>query len=331
MQKLIFVFLSMTKTGRSKRSKKTRYQPKCWSSSPKIPKCKAPMKEASTHQKDKCRAFKFVAPDRNLPALTADGPSLDRKGSVNVITPVSFAFKISLMLLSVLGVKNLSGMGFFEVGAADGRVSQFLAWACGMVCFGVEHCVSGFTRNKNAYVKMIESKEWIGKIIPVCYLGNFLKLKSFCGAKVAYSWVQGNQDCESHVLDVFNADDVCKVLITNWFADKEFPNWYKDAGKGCTFEFIGTMQNTAQTAKRVMHVYAKKDCHVPKRIRKHKTWKKKDDILGGKIRKCHNKVNLLRSSKDNAKKTAFFKSLLDEIGSIKQEADKEESDDEESV
>ena len=144
----------------------------------------------------------------------------------------------------LLTQKKLSGMGFFEVGSADGRVSQFLSWACGMVSFGVEACPNVFARNKDAFEKMIGSDSWKGKMIPVCYLGDFLKLESFCGAKVAYSWVQGSKDVESHVLDVFNADPACQVLVANWFADKTHPHWHKE----CAFEFCGTMQNTAPTA-----------------------------------------------------------------------------------
>ena len=218
----------------------TRHHPKCRKKLPKIKRFEAPMANPSKYQMQMFNKFRFVAPDSAIPAMTADAAGPDRRGSICHSSPAAFAFRMSRMLQQLLNTSSLSGMGFFEVGTADGRVSQFLASVCGMVCFGVEQCPNGFARNKNAFEKMIASDAWKGKMIPVCFLGNFLKFRNFCGAIVAFGWMQGNVHCESHMLDTFNVDPTCLVLITNWFAPKDHPHWYEDEDGGCTFEFCGT-------------------------------------------------------------------------------------------
>ena len=127
------------------------------------------------------------------------------------------------------------------------------------------------------------------------------------------------------MFDTFNVDPTCLVLITNWFAPKDHPHWHEDEDGGCTFEFCGTMQNTAHNANRVLHVHAKKNRHLRVRIRTDKHWKDDDDILGGVIRKYRKEANVLRNKKDDAQKTAFFKSLLNKVDKIEQEPDEEES------
>ena len=101
------------------------------------------------------------------------------------------------------------------------------------------------------------------------------------------------------MFDTFNVDPTCLVLITNWFAPKDHPHWHEDEDGGCTFEFCGTMQNTAHNANRVLHVHAKKNRHLRVRTRTDKHWKDDDDILGGVIRKYRKEANVLRNKKDD--------------------------------
>ena len=73
----------------------------------------------------KAKEFRFVALDSSLAGCNTDAADPNRRGSVNVSTPLAFTFQISLMLIAVLSAENLSGMGFCKVRSADGVVSQF--------------------------------------------------------------------------------------------------------------------------------------------------------------------------------------------------------------
>ena len=77
------------------------------------------------HMKKKAKEFRFITPHSSLPTCNADVAGPNRRGSVNVSTPLAFTFQISLMLIAVLSAENLSGMGFCKVRSADGVVSQF--------------------------------------------------------------------------------------------------------------------------------------------------------------------------------------------------------------
>ena len=86
--------------------------------------------------------------------------------------------KLSLMLCYLLNINSLRVMWVFEVGSADGRVSHFLSHAYGIVCIGIEYCNSAFVRNMDACNKMISSSESSGKMIPVTFKGDFIKMRS---------------------------------------------------------------------------------------------------------------------------------------------------------
>ena len=148
----------------------------------------------------------------------------------------------------------------------DGLVSQFLSLECGMVCMGCDAELDSFMRWKSLYQKMLQCPELKGKMIPACYYGDFCKMRSYTGAVIAYGWCKSGPDAESCMLDAFDVDPICKILIANWRAPDEFPEWYKDADVECNFELKGAFCN--KSAKRTMCVHAKKDLKL-KRLRRH--------------------------------------------------------------
>ena len=156
-------------------------------------------------------------------------------------------------------------------------------------------------------------------LIPVCYYGDFCKMRSYAGAIISYGWLEGGgPNVESRMLDVFNVDPTCKMLVTNWQAPDEFPEWYKDEDGECNFELRGTFHNNSRTAQRTMCVHVKKNLQH-KRVRKYEFWTKDDDELGRVMRKTRNELNRIRNSKSPDAKLTFFKSLEKDLGRVRQD------------
>lgn len=275
------------------------------------------MKEATAYNKKVAKNFKAMLPSNSIPQLNADSPGKNRQGSVNVSSGSNVGLDIYLMCCFILGVETLRGVGFFEVGMGDGLVSQFLSRACGVVSIGCESSVSSFLRWKTSHQKMLQLSD--NKLIPVCYYGDFCKMRSYAGATIAYGWCEGaGSDVESRMLDVFNVDPICKTLITNWLAPSEFPEWHKDEDGECNFELIGTFRNYSRTAQRTMHVHAKKNLQH-KRVRKYDFWTNDDDELGRVMRKTRMELNKIRNNKCTHAKCTFFKDIEGDLGGVRQD------------
>ena len=63
---------------------------------------------------------------------------------------------------------------------------------------------------------MIQCPNLKDKMIRTCYYGDFCKMRCYAGAAMACGWCEGGgPGVESRMLDVFNVDPICKILIKN--------------------------------------------------------------------------------------------------------------------
>ena len=140
----------------------------------------------------------------------------DRKGSANVTSGASVPLNLYMLMCILLSRNCLSGLPFYELGMADGILSQTLSHCANMVTIGCDVDSNVLLRYNSMYDKYLTDKTWANKIFPVCCEGDFEMARSFSGAVCVYAWVEGGTKLlTSNILDVFNRDKQAKILVMN--------------------------------------------------------------------------------------------------------------------
>ena len=108
----------------------------------KVPKvhCKLDYVVLKTHLRMLFFFKKFVSikVNKNVPQMCSQNAGKDRKGSANVTSGASVPLNLCMLMCELLNRNCLSGLPFYELGMADGILSQALSHCANMVTIGCD-------------------------------------------------------------------------------------------------------------------------------------------------------------------------------------------------